>query len=44
MADEAIPEDEQRQILKDFEAHEAEEMAGVHEKYLKIANELESVA
>jgi len=42
MADEVIPEDEQRQLLKSFETHEAEEMgAGVHEKYLKIAAELE---
>jgi hemerythrin-like domain-containing protein len=42
MADEVIPEDEQRQLLKDFETHEAEEMgAGVHEKYLHIAQELE---
>jgi hemerythrin-like domain-containing protein len=45
MADEVIPEDEQRQLLKDFETHEAEEMgAGVHEKYLTIAEELESAA
>jgi hemerythrin-like domain-containing protein len=42
MADEVIPENEQRQLLKDFEAHEAAEMgAGVHEKYLQIAEELE---
>jgi len=42
MADEVIPEDEQREILKRFEAHEAEEMGpGAHEKYLKIAAELE---
>ena len=42
MADEVIPEDEQRRILKDFENHEAEEMgAGAHEKYLSIARELE---
>ena len=45
MADEVIPADEQRQLLKTFEAHEAEEMgAGVHEKYLTIARELESGA
>lgn len=45
MADEVIPADEQRQLLKNFETHEAEEMgAGVHEKYLKIAQELESTA
>jgi hemerythrin-like domain-containing protein len=42
MADEVIPHDEQREILKRFEAHEAEEMgACAHEKYLKIAAELE---
>lgn len=42
MADEVIPEEEQRGILKDFENHEAEEMgAGAHEKYLSIARELE---
>lgn len=42
MADEVIPEEEQRRILKDFENHEAEEMgAGAHEKYLSIARELE---
>ena len=45
MADEVIPEDEQKRLLKSFEAHEAEEMgAGVHEKYLKIAQELETAA
>ena len=45
MADEVIPADEQRQLLENFEAHEAEEMgAGVHEKYLTIAQELESAA
>jgi hemerythrin-like domain-containing protein len=43
MADEVIPEDEQRKMLKRFEAHEAEEMgAGAHEKYLTIARELEA--
>jgi hypothetical protein len=42
MADEVIPEHEQREILKRFEAHEAEEMGpGAHEKYLNIAAELE---
>jgi hemerythrin-like domain-containing protein len=41
MADEVIPQDEQREILKRFEAHEVKEMgAGSHEKYLKIAQEL----
>ena len=42
MADEVIADDEQRQLLKNFEAHEAEVMgAGVHEHYLKIVAELE---
>ena len=42
MADEVIPEDEQIQLLKTFETHEAEEIGvGVHEKYLKIAAELD---
>jgi hemerythrin-like domain-containing protein len=45
MANEVIPEDKQKQLLKDFEAHEAEEMGvGVHEKYLQIAEELEGVS
>jgi hemerythrin-like domain-containing protein len=43
IADEVIPQDEQRQLLRRFEEHEAEEMgAGAHEKYLKIAEELEA--
>jgi hemerythrin-like domain-containing protein len=43
MADEVIPEDEQRRILKEFETHEAEEMgAGAHERYLGIARDLET--
>jgi hemerythrin-like domain-containing protein len=41
MADEVIPQDEQGQMLRRFEEHEAEEMgAGAHEKYLNIAKEL----
>jgi hemerythrin-like domain-containing protein len=41
MADEIIPEDEQRKLLKQFETHEAEEMgAGAHEKYLDMAQDL----
>lgn len=43
MADEVITADEQRQLLKAFAIHEAEELgAGVHEKYLKIAAQLDS--
>jgi hemerythrin-like domain-containing protein len=45
MADEVIPADEQRQLLKRFEDHEAEEIGeGVHEKYLKLAEELADAA
>ena len=45
MADEVIPDDEQRQLLKNFEAHEAEEMgAGAHQRFLTVAQELESAA
>jgi len=41
MADEVIPADEQSQLLKTFETHEAEEMgAGTHEHFLSIAHEL----
>jgi len=44
MAEQIIPEDEQKRILKDFEQHEAEETgAGAHEKYLGIARELTTV-
>ena len=45
MADEVIPADEQKKLLAAFAQHEAEEMgAGVHEKYLTIAREIESIA
>jgi hemerythrin-like domain-containing protein len=45
MADEAISADEQKKLLTAFAEHEAEEMgAGVHEKYLTIARDLESIA
>jgi hemerythrin-like domain-containing protein len=44
MADEVIADDEQRKISAAFAQHEAEEMgAGAHDKYLKIAAELEGV-
>jgi hypothetical protein len=40
-----ISPDEQRKLSAAFAQHEAEEMgAGVHEKYLKIATELEGAA
>jgi hemerythrin-like domain-containing protein len=42
IADDVIPPDEQKELLRTFEEHEAEEMGiGVHEKYLKIVEELE---
>ena len=42
MADEVVPESDQKELLKRFEAHEAEEMGGVaHDRYLKIARDLE---
>jgi len=45
IADEVIPPDEQRELLKTFEEHETLEMgAGIHEKYLKLAEELEGQA
>ena len=43
IADDVISPDEQKQLLRSFEEHEAEEIGeGVHEKYLKIAEELEA--
>jgi hemerythrin-like domain-containing protein len=42
MADEALSPEEQKELAREFEKHETEEIgAGVHEKYLKIAEELE---
>jgi hemerythrin-like domain-containing protein len=43
IADETIAASEQRELLRAFEEHEANEMgAGVHEKYLRIVEELEA--
>ncbi len=43
MAEEAIPAEEQKKLVADFAKHEVEEMgAGLHEKYLTIAGELEN--
>jgi len=43
MADNVLSAEEQKQLLRLFEEHEREEIGpGVHEKYLKIAQELES--
>ena len=42
IADDVIPPDEQKQLLRSFEEHEAKEIGtGVHEKYLKLVEELE---
>jgi hemerythrin-like domain-containing protein len=42
MADDVISAEEQKELLRAFEEHEAQEMGqGVHEKYLAIAAELE---
>ena len=42
IADDVIPADEQKALLRSFEDHEAKEIGeGVHEKYLKIVAELE---
>ena len=43
IADDVISPDEQKQLLRSFEEHEAKEIGeGVHEKYLKIVEELEA--
>jgi hemerythrin-like domain-containing protein len=43
IADDVIPADEQKVLLRSFEEHEAKEIGeGVHEKYLKIVEELEA--
>jgi hemerythrin-like domain-containing protein len=45
MADEVIPLDEQKRLLQEFENHEVKEMgAGAHEKFLKIAVDLDTPA
>jgi len=42
MADEALTPEEQRELQEEFEEHEAREIGqGIHEKYLRIAQELE---
>jgi hemerythrin-like domain-containing protein len=42
IADDVIPADQQKTLLRSFEEHEAKEMGdGVHEKYLKMVQELE---
>jgi hemerythrin-like domain-containing protein len=45
MADEVIPEDEQKRLRQEFENHELKAMgAGAHEKFLQIAVDLETPA
>lgn len=42
LADAALAPEEQKELLREFEEHETEEISsGVHEKFLKIAEELE---
>jgi len=42
MADEALSQEEQKGLVRDFEEHEEKEIGiGVHEKYLRMAQELE---
>lgn len=42
IADDVIPADEQTMLLRMFEEHEAKEMGeGVHEKYLRLVEDLE---
>jgi hemerythrin-like domain-containing protein len=43
IADDVIPADEQHHLLRTFEEHEAQELgAGVHERYLRLVQSLES--
>jgi hemerythrin-like domain-containing protein len=43
IADDVIPADEQRQLLRTFEEHETNELgAGVHERYLRLVQMLEA--
>ena len=45
MADEVISADQQKKLLALFAKHEAKQIgAGVHEKYLNIARELETAS
>lgn len=45
IAEDVLPPEEQKRLAQDFEQREAEEIgAGVHEKYLRIAQELEQAA
>ncbi len=45
MADDALSPGEQKQLVREFEEHEDREIgAGVHEKYVKMAQELEALS
>ncbi len=45
MADEVLTEEEQKKLVLEFEEHEEKEIGpGVHEKLLKIAQELEGIS
>jgi len=42
IAEDVLPPEEQKRLAQEFERHEAEEIgAGVHEKYVKVVQELE---
>lgn len=44
MADEVFTDEEQKKLVRQFEAHEQEEIGpGVHEKYLEVVQELEAL-
>ncbi len=44
MADEVLSSEEQKNLLREFEEHEAKEIGtGIHEKYLKMAEEFAGV-
>ncbi len=43
MADDVIPAEEQRQLLRTFEEHEARELGpGIHDRYLRVVQALEA--
>ena len=45
IAEDVLPPEEQKRLAQEFEQHEAEEIgAGVHERYVRIAQELEKAA
>ena len=45
MADDVLTLQEQKELLREFEEHETKEIgSGIHEKYLKVAQELERYA